>query len=166
MTLPKIIKTVSSFPCRLVGITGGEPLIQEKTPELISRLVQAGFKVLLETNGSQSIEMIHPDCIKIIDIKGPSSDEADSFLWQNLEFVTSKDEIKFVIGSRADYDAAKNIIQNKLTKIIPAGNIHLSPVFSQIRPDHLAAWILEDGLYARLSLQLHKIIWDPEMRGV
>lgn len=166
MDIPSIMKKAASFHCRLIEITGGEPLIQNSTPELITRFLNAGFEVLLETNGSRSIETIHPRCIKIIDIKGPSSGEADSFLWENLQFVTSEDEIKFVIGSRTDYDFAKNVIQNRLPRIIHAGKIHLSPVLNQTRPDQLAAWMIEDGLNARLSLQTHKIIWDPDKRGV
>lgn len=120
--------------------------------------------MLLETNGSQSIRDVDPRCIKNLDIKCPSSNEPDSFLYENLTYLTKRDEIKFVIGSRQDYEYARAIIIEKLS--IDQSRIHLSPVFGQITPAILAAWVLEDILPARLSLQQHKIIWNPDQRGV
>ncbi|MBA3012194.1 MAG: radical SAM protein [Proteobacteria bacterium] len=165
MPIKKIIDQVKTFDCSLVEITGGEPLLQAQTPELISRLLALNFQVLLETNGSLSIRDIDPRCIRILDIKCPSSNEADAFLYENLNYLTEKDEIKFVIGSRQDYEFARAMLQENLPKR-PAAGIHLSPVFGQVTPESLAAWILEDRLPARLSLQLHKIIWNPHQRGV
>ncbi|MCP4671469.1 MAG: 7-carboxy-7-deazaguanine synthase, partial [Desulfobacula sp.] len=119
----------------------------------------------IETNGSKSIKNIHADCIKIIDVKCPSSNESDSFLFENLEFLSANDELKFVIADRHDYEFTKSMIENRLTMISPT-KIHLSPVFGQVTPEILAKWILKDNLGARLSLQQHKIIWDPDTRGV
>jgi 7-carboxy-7-deazaguanine synthase len=164
-SIEKIIEQIKEFGCNLVEITGGEPLLQLETPTLISQLLDRGFQVLLETNGTLSIGNIDPRCIRILDIKCPSSNEANSFLFENIEYLTKKDEIKFVIGSRLDYEFARTMIWEKLAQR-PARGIHLSPVFGQITPENLATWILEDKLPARLSLQQHKIIWNPDQRGV
>jgi len=165
MPVEKIIDQVMALGCNLVEITGGEPLLQEETPNLISELLDLNFQVLLETNGSKPIKGIDPRCIRILDIKCPSSNESGSFLYKNLEYLTNRDEIKFVIGSRQDYEFARAIIIEKLSQR-PKARTHLSPVFGQITPESLAAWILEDKLAARLSLQQHKIIWNPDQRGV
>ncbi len=165
MRFDQILKKLESFPCLLVEITGGEPLLQDNTPALISVLLKKGYQVLVETNGSKSIKPLPPECIKIMDIKCPSSNESDSFLPENISLLTKQDEIKFVLGSRKDYTFAKSIIENDLSYISPE-KIHLSPVFGCIAPDTIATWILDDNLSARLSLQQHKIIWDPDKRGV
>ncbi len=164
LSIEKILDQIKIFGCNLVEITGGEPLLQEETPRLISQLLDLKFQVLLETNGSQAIRDIDPGCIKILDVKCPSSNESDSFLYKNLRYLTKRDEIKFVIGSRQDYEYARTIIMEKLS--LHQSRIHLSPVFGHITPARLAAWILEDRLPARLSLQQHKIIWNPDQRGV
>ncbi|MCP3874110.1 MAG: radical SAM protein [Desulfobacteraceae bacterium] len=161
----QILKKIDSYNCNLVEITGGEPLLQKETPALISKLVDKSYHVLLETNGSISIKDVHPDCIKIIDIKCPSSNESESFLSENLTLLSQKDEIKFVIGSQKDYEYAKSIIEIDLQKI-SREKIHLSPVFGQISPKDIAAWMIKDNLHARLSLQQHKLIWNPDKRGV
>lgn len=164
LSIEKILDQIRAFGCSLVEITGGEPLLQEETPRLISQLLDLKFQVLLETNGSQTIRDIDPRCIKILDIKCPSSNESDSFVYENLKYLTKRDEIKFVIGSRQDYEYARAIIMEKLS--LHQSRIHLSPVFGNITPARLAAWILKDRLPARLSLQQHKIIWNPDQRGV
>ncbi len=170
VSIQKIVKRVKEFGCSLVEITGGEPLMQGKSADLISLLIREGFQVLVETNGSISINNIPGECIKIIDIKCPLSGESDKNFFGNLDLITEKDEIKFVIAGREDYDFAKDIIHTKLMdngfSIIPYKNIHLSPVFGKINPNKLAEWILQDRLKARLSMQIHKIIWDPDKRGV
>jgi len=165
LSIEKIMDQIRAFECSLVEITGGEPLLQEETPRLISQLLDLNFQVLLETNGSQPIRDVDPRCIRILDIKCPSSNESDSFLYENLKYLTKRDEIKFVIGSRQDYEYARAIILEKLSQV-QQSRIHLSPVFGHITPESLAAWILEDSLPARLSLQQHKIIWNPDQRGV
>jgi len=165
MSFEQIFKRIGYFNCNLVEITGGEPLLQESTLALINLLIEKKYKVLLETNGSQDIKPVHPECIKIVDIKCPGSNESDSFLSDNINYLTHKDEIKFVVGSDEDYMFAKSIIENKLIHISQT-KIHLSPVFGQISPQKLAQKILEDNLNARLSLQQHKVIWPPDMRAV
>lgn len=165
MTIDQIVDQVAAFDCPLVEITGGEPLIQPETPALISELLAKGFQVLLETNGSVGIASVDPACTRIMDVKCPSSGEAGSFLLDNFNHMTGRDEVKFVVGSRPDYEYAASIIKTHL-KNHPRENIHISPVFGRIVLSDLAAWILKDKLGARLSLQQHKIIWDPDLRGV
>jgi 7-carboxy-7-deazaguanine synthase len=165
MSFEQIFEKIGYFNCNLVEITGGEPLLQGSTPALINLLIEKKYNVLLETNGSQDIKSVHSECIKIVDIKCPGSNESDSFLFENIDYLTNRDEIKFVIGSDEDYKFAKSIIENKLTHISQK-KIHLSPVFGQISPADLAQKILEDNLNARLSLQQHKVIWPPDMRSV
>nr|WP_319495359.1 radical SAM protein [uncultured Desulfobacter sp.] len=165
MTINQIVDQVAAFNCAMVEITGGEPLIQPQTPALISELLAKGFQVLLETNGSLSIAPVDPAGIRIMDVKCPSSGEAGSFLLDNFNHMTDRDEVKFVVGSRQDYEYAAAIIKTHL-KNHPREHIHISPVFGEIVLSDLAAWILKDKLGARLSLQQHKIIWDPDLRGV
>ena len=165
MTINRIVDQVTAFECPMVEITGGEPLIHPLTPELISVLLAKGFQVLLETNGSQSIAPVDPACIRIMDVKCPLSGEAGSFLLDNINHMTANDEIKFVVGSRQDYEYAAAIIKTHLMNH-PREHIHISPVFGRIELCDLAAWILKDRLGARLSVQQHKIIWDPDVRGV
>ncbi len=165
MSIDEIVDQVAAYKCPMVEITGGEPLVQPQTPELISVLLEKGFEVLLETNGSQSIAPVNPACIRIMDVKCPLSGEAGSFLLDNFSHMTAKDEIKFVVGSRQDYEYATSVINTHLMNH-PREHIHISPVFGKIELPDLAAWILEDRLGARLSLQQHKIIWDPDLKGV
>ncbi len=166
MEIDEIIGRVSSYRCSLVEVTGGEPLIQEDTPNLIHRLLEEGFEVLLETNGSRDISIVDGRCIRIIDIKCPSSGEEKKSNPENLKRLKENDEIKFVIGDRADYEYAKNILDN-INLDSPVKNaIHFSNVFGRIHPKTLAQWILEDHLNVRLHIQLHKFIWGSEQRGV
>ena len=165
MDLDDIIKRIKSYNCNLVEITGGEPLLQTSTIDFISELIKKKYKVLLETNGSISIKNIPVDCIKIMDIKCPSSKENHNNLKENLKYLTSEDELKFVIGTREDYEFAKAfIIKEKFDVVLE--KIHFSPVFSSIKPETLAGWIIDDRLNVRLSLQMHKLIWDKDNRGV
>ncbi len=160
-----IFKKIESFNCRLVEITGGEPLLQDNTKALINELIVRDFLVLLETNGSLPIKNIHPQCIKIVDIKCPSSKESKSFAMENLKFLTDQDELKFVIGTREDYCFAKSFVLKKILNR-DMTKIHFSPVFDKIKPDTLASWIIDDRLPVRMSMQAHKIIWDKDKRGV
>ena len=166
LEIGEIIDRVTSHRCVLVEITGGEPLMQKDTPLLIQRLLDLGFEVLMETNGSMDISVVDDRCVKILDIKCPSSGEAKRNYLDNLKRLQPKDEIKFAIGSREDYDYAKKI----LSFIDRAdGNSKpplFSPVHGRLNPELLAQWILADHLDVRMQIQLHKIIWDPETRGV
>jgi len=157
-----VIEQIKSYKCRLVEITGGEPLIQKETPELIFKLLEQNFTVLLETNGSQDISVVDDRCIKIVDIKCPSSGEDKNNDLKNLDRISDNDEIKFVIGDKKDYKYARPILG-----MIEKGNtVHFSPIFGKIDPQILAKWILDDHLDVRLQIQLHKKIWDPDQRGV
>lgn len=166
MEVPDVIARVSAYRCRLVEVTGGEPLTQEEAPALVSGLLDFGFTVLLETNGSMDIGGIDRRCIRILDIKCPSSGEADKNDFGNLSLLTHEDEIKFVVGDRADYEYAKGIMQEFAGVIGSLKPPLISPVFGKIDLKSLAAWIIADRLNARLQVQLHKIIWGPERRGV
>ncbi|BBO87617.1 radical SAM protein [Desulfosarcina ovata] len=161
-----IIDKVRSYGCRLVEITGGEPLIQAETPDLIHALIAKGFQVLMETNGSLDIDKIDSACARIVDVKCPSSGEHEKNDLENLNRLTENDELKFVIGNQTDYEFARNILKTYKLVCPKNSKIHFSPVYGKIRPDLLAQWILADRLNVRLQLQLHKFIWDPNKRGV
>ena len=166
MDILQIIKQVERYGCPLVEVTGGEPLIQKETPHLIHSLLEKGYHVLLETNGSQDISMVDRRCVRILDIKGPSSGEMGKNDFSNLERLTEKDEIKLIVGDRIDYEYAKKIIEMIRQKALTKNPVHLSPLFGEMPYQTLAGWILEDQLPARLHLQLHKVIWPEEKRGV
>ncbi len=165
LRIEEILSRVDNYKCPLIEITGGEPLLQDGTPLLIYRLLEKKYEVLLETNGSIDISVVDSRCIKIVDIKCPSSGENDKNDLENLKRLNQKDQIKFVVGSREDYVFAK-----KTTKLIPHGfsmkNVLFSPLIEQMHPSQLAEWILEDRLRVRLQIQLHKILWPDRERGV
>ncbi len=166
LDISEILERISTYECPLVEITGGEPLIQKDTPELISSLIERGHEVLLETNGTINMEHVNRRCAKIIDIKCPSSDEHEKCDPGIFTSLSVKDEVKFVIGDRYDYEYAKKqlrLIRNNPSFTNP---IHFSPVFGKIEPQVLVKWILEDHLDARINIQLHKIIWGPDVKGV
>ena len=157
---------IRSFGCRLVEITGGEPLLQAETPELIRMLLDRRYTVLMETNGSRNIGLIDERCVRIVDVKCPSSGESKKNRLENLAIITPNDEVKFVIGDRADFDYAKEIISAHLSCRSGLKPPLISPVFGRINPASLAKWILTDQLDVRLQIQLHKVIWGTETRGV
>ncbi len=161
-----IVSRIRRYHCPLIEVTGGEPLLQEDTPKLIRRLLDEGFGVLMETNGSLNIDRVDPLCVRIMDIKCPSSGEMEQNDLRNLDRLTLRDELKFVIGDRSDYEYAKGILQSNRAIPIKAAHVHFSPLFGKVSPETLAGWILDDHLHVRLNLQLHKIIWHPERRGV
>jgi len=162
----------------LVEITGGEPLLQEReVVPLMQTLLDTGFTVLLETSGERPLESVPKGVVKIVDVKCPDSGAADTFRIQNLDAIDSKDEVKFVIASRDDYDFARTFVtQHILDRHVNA--VLFSPAFAKdaagtrdsshccVDPRELAEWMLADNVPARLSLQLHKFIWDPALKGV
>jgi 7-carboxy-7-deazaguanine synthase len=162
LSIDQILERTGTYGCRLVEITGGEPLVQAKTPELVSRFLGEGFTVLMETNGSLDIGRVGLRCIKIMDVKCPSSGEAEKNDLGNLGKLSEKDEVKFVIGTREDYEFAKGIVANQLE----SKTVLFSTVFGKLKPRNLAEWILEDRLNVRFQLQLHKYVWEPNQRGV
>lgn len=164
MTVDDVLDRLHGFPCRLVEITGGEPLLQDEVYPLITRLLDGGYQVLIETGGSLDITKVDRRVYIIMDIKCPGSGMMERMHWQNVGVLTSKDEVKFVIKNRWDYDWAVEIIRKY--GLLSKCPILFSPVFDELDPRQLAQWILEDGLKVQLQLQLHKYIWDPQMRGV
>lgn len=162
--LEEILARVRGYRCRLVEVTGGEPLVQDGVHPLMKRLCDEGHEVLLETSGSLDISRVDPRVCRILDIKCPGSGMAGRTCWSNLGCLTGRDEVKFVIGDRADYEWAREVIRRHgLDRVCP---VLMAPVFGALENAALAGWILGDGLPVRLQLQLHKYIWDPSARGV
>ena len=166
LELYEILHKVSTYKCPLVEVTGGEPLIQKDTPALIYSLLEKGYAVLLETNGSLDTGNIDARCTKIIDIKCPSSGEHEKLDAEILTSLSDRDEIKFVITDRKDYAYARKILKHIRKDLLSKNTVHFSPVFGEIDPQILAGWILADNLDATLNLQLHKVIWGPDQRGI
>ena len=163
-SIEAILQKVQEFNCRLIEITGGEPLAQNNVHLLMKQLCDSGYEVIIETGGHRDIGVIDSRVKKIMDIKCPGSNMEKRNRWENISNLTSSDEIKFVISDRIDYDWSKNIIQQyKLEKIC---TILMSPVFGKLENRTLAEWILEDKLNVRFQIQMHKYIWDPNARGV
>jgi 7-carboxy-7-deazaguanine synthase len=165
MQISDILDSIGAFHCNMVEVTGGEPLLQEETPDLISYLIQRKYQVLMETNGSFDICKTDPRCVKIMDIKCPGSGEHEKCDLRNFKHLGEKDQIKFVIGDRQDYEYAKSMLK-RIPSSIQSANILFSPIGDVLTSAELAAWLLEDHLEARLHLQLHKIIWPDIERGV
>lgn len=149
--------------CKLVELTGGEPLLQKDIGDLAALLLDRGFTVLCETSGSLDLDRLPQEVIKIMDLKCPGSGEADQNLWSNLEKLGPEDEIKFVIRDRADYDWAMTTIDERG---LAGRKLLFAPVWDELELRQLAEWMLEDNAPARLQTQLHKHIWDPHASGV
>jgi 7-carboxy-7-deazaguanine synthase len=165
MEIGAILSRISRFGCRLVELTGGEPLTQAGTVDLIGALLDRDHEVLLETNGSHPIQAVDPRCVRIVDIKCPGSGESEQMHWDNLHHLTARDQLKFVVGDRTDYEYAVAAAQRK-PELLPWDHLLFSPLVDRLPPRKLAAWILADGLPVRLHLQLHPIIWPGVERGV
>ena len=165
-------------PVKLIEFTGGEPLLQEReVVPLMERLLRDGYELMIETSGERPVENVPKEVHKIIDVKCPGSGEAGRFRMKNLAALTERDEVKFVITNRDDYEYARDFIGNNALEG-RTGGILLSPAFSKtpsperttenclLDPRELVEWMLADGLNARLSLQIHKYIWEPQKKGV
>lgn len=164
MPLNDVLARVSSYPARVVEVTGGEPLEQEEVYPLMNALLDNGFTVLLETGGHIGIERVPRQVIKILDIKTPGSDEGHTFHWENITLAEAHDEFKFVLTSRADYEWSRDVVRREFRQ--RPNPILFSPSYEQLAAKDLAEWILEDDLPVRLQLQIHKYIWGPKVRGV
>jgi len=164
-SLEDVISRVHEFGCQLVEITGGEPLAQREAFELIRRLCDDGFEVLIETGGYVSTEDVDDRAKIILDIKCPASGEEPRNHWPNLGRLRAEDEVKFVIADRGDWDYAQTVIQ-KYDLQNKAGAILISPAWEQIDLKALAEWVSSSGLNVRMQLQLHKYIWGADVRGV
>jgi len=163
-TVSQILQEIALFKCKLVEVTGGEPLLQEEVIELLERLHEAGYTVLLETNGTVFITKVPSWVHVIIDVKLPGSGHPGSFMQENLQWLREDwDELKFVVSGKEDFSSALDFItEHKLGK----HRLLFSPVWGKVNPAELADWIKSTGLPLRLNLQLHKLIWDSDRRGV
>lgn len=165
MSGQEILQRVSSYGCRFVEFTGGEPLEQWGSFGLMRLLCDEGYTVAVETGGHVSIELLDERVVRIVDVKCPSSRMTPLMEWRNLELLRWHDEVKFVIADRRDYEFACQVLeQYRLPERVAV--ILFSPAFGLLEPRELAEWILHDCLPVRLQLQLHKYIWDPQQRGV
>ncbi len=163
-TIEEILNETKKYNCKLVEVTGGEPLVQEECIDLMKRLCDEGYEVLLETGGSLPVKNVDTRVMIIMDLKCPSSGMLKKNLYENIDYIKSTDEIKFVIGNREDYDWSKEIIEKY--SLIGKCSILFSVVFGELEPVTLVEWILEDKLNVRFQLQMHKFIWDPAAKGV
>ena len=164
MTVEEVLAEVARLRCPRVEVTGGEPLIQPAAGELLRRLCAAGYETLLETNGSQDIGGLDPRVVRIVDFKCPSSGQTHANRWANVRHLAGRDEVKFVLADRADYEFAHAMMIEHGLRAKCA--VVLSPAHGLLDPADLAEWILADGLDVRLGLQLHKLIWPDRERGV
>jgi 7-carboxy-7-deazaguanine synthase len=164
MPLDEILSRTAGYNCSLVEVTGGEPLMQKECPELLKALCDRGYTVLLETGGSLPIKDIDERVIIVMDLKTPSSGMMKKNLYENLNYLKPFDEVKFVIGSREDYEWSRDIIEKY--DIVNRCRVLFSTVFDKLTPRELAEWILQDKLNVRFQLQMHKFIWEPDTKGV
>jgi 7-carboxy-7-deazaguanine synthase len=164
MTLDEIMAKVDALGVPLVELTGGEPLAQKNCAALAKLLVDKGYKVLIETGGSEPVEVLPQEVHIIMDLKCPGSKMDGRNLWRNLDVLKPTDEIKMVIADRADYEWARSRIQEH--KLTDRFKVLLSPAFGLLQPKDLVEWLLADKLNVRLNLQLHKFIWHPRTKGV
>lgn len=164
VSLEDIVAKVASYGCRLVEVTGGEPLVHAEAFPLIAKLCDAGHTVLIETSGAVDIGPVDSRAHVILDVKCPGSGMSDRMYWPNLAKLTAKDEAKFVIADRKDYEWAREVIARH--DLTARCSVLMSPVFGSLEPRQLAEWVLEDRLPIRFQLQIHKFIWAPDMRGV
>lgn len=170
MTLDAIVERVAAMGSRLVEVTGGEPLAHANAFPLVTRLLDAGHTVLVETSGAFDVAPLDPRAHKIMDLKCPGSGECERNLWSNLDHLGAGDEVKFVVKDRADWDWTERTIRSHgLDERVRAGGIGallVSPVWGGVKLEDLADWVLAAGLPVRFQVQLHKLIWGPDRQGV
>ena len=159
-TIEDILREVAQYQAQYVCVTGGEPLAQKSCPDLLKALCDAGYSVSLETSGAMDISPVDARVSVIMDIKTPGSGEESKNLWANIAHLKAKDEVKFVLADRADYDWAREILEKY--QIVKKSPVLFSPVYKTLSPADLAKWVLEDRLPVRMQLQLHKILWGEK----
>jgi len=165
MSVDAVAAEVARLGCPLVEITGGEPLLQEDVYPLMTRLLDEGRTVLLETGGHLSVDRVPANVVKILDVKCPASGESAKMQWDNLGRLDVRDQVKFVIQDRADYEFARDVVgRHALDRRVAA--VLFSPVHGVLEPRALAEWVLADRLPVRVQLQVHKYIWGADARGV
>lgn len=159
-----LLAEIGGYSCRLVELTGGEPLSQPAAFPFITRLLDRGYDVLVETSGHVLLDALDPRAVAIMDVKAPGSGETGRMDWRNLDLLRAKDEAKFVIADRSDYEWSREIARGK--GLLERCPVLFSPVHGVLEPGVLARWILDDGLPVRLQVQLHKYLWPGVERGV
>jgi 7-carboxy-7-deazaguanine synthase len=164
LSVDEILERVTALGLPLVELTGGEPLQQRALPELVRRLCDTGHRVLIETGGHRDISAVDPRAHVILDVKAPGSGMLERNDWENLGRLRPGDEIKLVLGGRADYEWARALLRER--DLAGRATVHFSPVHGVLDPQDLVAWVLEDRLPVRVNLQLHKYVWGPDVRGV
>jgi 7-carboxy-7-deazaguanine synthase len=165
MPIADVVAAVETHGCRLVELTGGEPLLQPEAPALMAALLAGGYDVLLETGGHVPTDGVPPDVVTILDVKCPGSGEAGKMHWPNLDRLAAHDEVKFVIADRADFEYAEDVVlRHHLADRTRA--VLFSPVHGGLAASDLATWILASHLPVRLQVQAHKYVWSPDARGV
>jgi 7-carboxy-7-deazaguanine synthase len=163
-SVDEVVAEVERFGCPVVEVTGGEPLAQPEAHELLRRLLERGFRVLLETSGALPIDAVPEGVCRIVDVKCPGSGEVERNLWSNLGHLRPGDELKFVIADRADYEWARDLVRSR---DMAAGRpVLFSAVHERLDPAALARWILDDRLSVRMQIQMHKVLWPGVLRGV
>lgn len=160
LSVDAVMAAVAAHQTRHVCVTGGEPLAQKGVVELLRRLCDAGYEVSLETSGALDISAVDPRVSRVMDLKTPCSGEAVRNRYENIEFLTSHDQLKLVIGDRNDYEWAVAVLHKY--RLTERCTVLFSPVFGRIEPRQLAQWIIDDHLPVRFQLQLHKILWGDE----
>jgi 7-carboxy-7-deazaguanine synthase len=164
MTLPEILAAVRALGAPLVLLTGGEPMLQREIGRLADLLLQAGYRVMIETSGSHAVDSLPEAVVRIIDVKTPASGESGRMRWEVLDTLRVQDAVKFVVRDEADYRWAAEVIRSR--GLAGRTEVLLSPVHGVLDPQQLVGWMLRDRLPARLNLQLHKYVWSPDARGV
>lgn len=165
MRRAEVLEKALALSTDLVELTGGEPLLQPGALPLLRELCDAGRTVLLETSGERDVSGVDPRVHRIVDLKPPGSGEARRNRWENLAHLTENDEIKFVLAGRGDYEWMREVVRDRGLETL-GPKLLASCVFGALAPRELVAWVLEDGLKVRVQLQMHKVIWDPDARGV
>lgn len=164
MSLEEVLAEVARFGCPLVELTGGEPLLQPGARPLLVALADAGYEVLLETGGGLDVSGVDSRVRRIVDVKCPGSGEVENNHWPNLALLTRRDELKFVLASQEDYCWARDLVLEK--GLAARCEVHFSPVWGALEPRRLAEWVLADRLPVRVQVQLHKVLWGADARGV
>jgi len=162
--LEEVVSRVTFFGIPRVTVTGGEPLLQEEAPALVTALLDLDHTVLVETNGTVPLSRLDPRAIKIMDVKCPASGEAGKTAWENFAHLSARDEVKFVLSSEEDYRFAREVIRKYGTE--GPFKVLFSPAFGLLPPERLAGWMVGDAIDARFQLQIHKLVWGPDRRGV
>jgi 7-carboxy-7-deazaguanine synthase len=165
MSVDEIVSDIELYSCRLVELTGGEPLLQDDVYALIDCLLRKGWEVLVETGGHVPLDRVPSAVVKIMDVKCPGSGEAEQHDWNNLRWLTDHDQMKFVLRDRIDYEFARDAVVER-DLVARCAAVLMSPVHGVLAPKTLAKWVLADGLQVRVQLQVHKYIWGADARGV